>query len=968
MSSKASGKGKASASRRTVRSNVFTTEALSKSPSDAPHMSADAGHTNLSSSSCDDGPPLHFFGLAVTQTQTQQVASSAEATGEIGESTESRVCICSSPTLLHSPNRCLVMIAETFLPLVQVAKRRKLSHDPKVHSSPKAPIWLPDATSGAGPMSRSASKSKRRRSPSPASTDSFAMAEEWEDPAKVFLASNAQFEVPLSELGRRSTQKKVREGYDSMARTPLRHTSQEPTQVDRLRISGATNVQQPGVQTEDVLLPMSNVSTDAQPRNLSSISDIPDDASTPPVMSNPGLMDNLDTRTEDYQATQPVTSEDLDMGNTQVSDATDLCPRQPSPQAWSSTVSKPSTNTRNILSLVNPAKKWRLQRGEQLLQAALQTGSDGQTQPPAVISELSTAPSTGRLLFEQLAAQMRAGQQLPRHDLQEQDPPILPPLEEDSRETAVVPDSEPPEPANTASTLARPHSSIPPNNSLGGGRVDSPLSCLSPAPSVAPEDEDLRHDKEKDGQSDGEDEDDIPLFLTMDPKAREAPPSAKRSKPPKVQYCSHSRLLALLITISQSKAKQSRALEGTKRVVGTKASSTRGVHTRVTEIPSSVPEQDHRHPAVPPTPQRTGPSRKGKEREDTRKDAFIPSVRSGQVTPTPDDAATEPADDLLPGNEDHAAAPQGSKVLPKFGRLHSAFPRKAAYRSASRATNNTLPMVSGSRSTKRSKNHPIATRVFALWKQDAAYFSGIVCDRAGQPDRFRIQFDDGDEDVVDLRNLRWLEFQIGDRVTIIDSQEKATIVNVDKQQYSMVTVQLIDDPAVKMEVEVFGIKIQSRAVKSQWGNRMVNADEIVTVIPITKSETPSSLRNSSTSLGRKVLNKVGIVVTLSVGCDREKEKEAIMRIIKTNGGTVLDDWSDVFSLAGEYSTNKKRWVITSDNVCTDRKHDIQQVFLVSDAPNTKPRFLTALALGVPCLSVDWLRALSSGVSFAARFD
>jgi hypothetical protein len=165
-----------------------------------------------------------------------------------------------------------------------------------------------------------------------------------------------------------------------------------------------------------------------------------------------------------------------------------------------------------------------------------------------------------------------------------------------------------------------------------------------------------------------------------------------------------------------------------------------------------------------------------------------------------------------------------------------------------------------------------------------------------------------------------------------------------------------------MEVEVFGIKVQSRAIKSQWGSRMVNTDEIVTLVPRTKSETPSSLRNSSTGLSKKVLNKVGIVVTLSVGCDWEKEKETIMRIIKTNGGTVLDDWSDVFSLAGEYSTNKKRWVITSDNIGTDSKHDIQQVFLVSDAPNTKPRFLTALALGVPCLKVEWLKALSSGVS------
>jgi hypothetical protein len=82
----------------------------------------------------------------------------------------------------------------------------------------------------------------------------------------------------------------------------------------------------------------------------------------------------------------------------------------------------------------------------------------------------------------------------------------------------------------------------------------------------------------------------------------------------------------------------------------------------------------------------------------------------------------------------------------------------------------------------------------------------------------------------------------------------------------------------------------------------------------------------------------------------------------------IDDWSDIFSLAGEYSFNKKRWVITSDNIGTELKDDIHQVFLVSDAANAKPRFLTALALGIPCLSVEWLRDLSSNVSFTAGFD
>lgn len=94
-------------SHRVVGSNVSTAEARNKSPPEVPHMSLDPGPSNLSSSSYDTAPPLHFHGLAVTQTQTQ-VASSEEATGEGGAKPESRVCISlhfSPACLLSSPCR-----------------------------------------------------------------------------------------------------------------------------------------------------------------------------------------------------------------------------------------------------------------------------------------------------------------------------------------------------------------------------------------------------------------------------------------------------------------------------------------------------------------------------------------------------------------------------------------------------------------------------------------------------------------------------------------------------------------------------------------------------------------------------------------------------------------------------------------------------------------------------------------------
>ena len=59
---------------------------------DAPHRSEDPGPSDLSSSSYNTASPLHFHGLAETQTQTQ-VASSSEAIGQGSAMPESRVSI-----------------------------------------------------------------------------------------------------------------------------------------------------------------------------------------------------------------------------------------------------------------------------------------------------------------------------------------------------------------------------------------------------------------------------------------------------------------------------------------------------------------------------------------------------------------------------------------------------------------------------------------------------------------------------------------------------------------------------------------------------------------------------------------------------------------------------------------------------------------------------------------------------------
>jgi hypothetical protein len=424
-----------------------------------------------------------------------------------------------------------------------------VAHDPNINASSGTPS---KALTKTRPTSRSTSTSKRRRSPSLASVDSFAAAEEWEDPAKNFLAKNRQFEVPLSELGRGTKQER---NLSTMRTLPGAAPPQaplvdppsplSPRRVPASRSRARITVQQTEDQSDDALSQLSDVSLGQSGRNRSPksyISDVPDGSSTPPVMSNPELLDHLDTRAEDYPATQPLAEEDPDTNTTQVFDASDSHAGPSSPRAWSSTTTRPSSNTRNILDMVNPGKKWRHQRGRQLqLQAASHNVSDEKTQPSANFSASSHITSAGRRLFEELAAQLRAGpESTPKDGLDGENHSYLPVVDEGSHETVVVPDSEPPGSANMSSTPARPDSSSPPKLSQPNRRVD--LSLSRPARVASPA-EVSKHDKRKDliADEDADEEEDIPLCLTVGrPATKAAPPSINADEPTKVLYSSSS--------------------------------------------------------------------------------------------------------------------------------------------------------------------------------------------------------------------------------------------------------------------------------------------------------------------------------------------------------------------------------------------------------------------------------------------
>jgi hypothetical protein len=134
-----------------------------------------------------------------------------------------------------------------------------------------------------------------------------------------------------------------------------------------------------------------------------------------------------------------------------------------------------------------------------------------------------------------------------------------------------------------------------------------------------------------------------------------------------------------------------------------------------------------------------------------------------------------------------------------------------------------------------------------------------------------------------------------------------------------------------------------------------------------KSPSPSKLSvMSSTSIKGirgKAFSKTGLVVTLSVGNENwERDKDRLMNAIKNNGGTVIDDWANIFKMDGKHSNANKRWVVHKEEVQWVGREDMERVFLLADDANLKPKYLIALAFGIPCLSVSWLYDSVSEVS------
>jgi hypothetical protein len=266
---------------------------------------------------------------------------------------------------------------------------------------------------------------------------------------------------------------------------------------------------------------------------------------------------------------------------------------------------------------------------------------------------------------------------------------------------------------------------------------------------------------------------------------------------------------------------------------------------------------------------------------------------------------------------------------------------------------------SGVSSTRGLTAEP-ATRVFALWKQDGHYYSGVVHSR-GLKNKHMVKFDDGTEDEVELKNMRCRELLVGDRVITAQDNIKRVVSDVSHaDSHGWFELEFDNGEAVSiLQVGFRDIRIANRTIRSQWKERMVVPENVVTVVkpkpPIDTTPSKQSVISTTSGKAQLELIKTGFVVTINPKNEEPVQtKDEAMRAIKQHGGLVIEDWSSVFTMEGKHSQSNKRWVATPQDFRWKLEINLDRVFLLSDDAHQKPKFLLALALGIPCLSFEWL--------------
>jgi hypothetical protein len=251
------------------------------------------------------------------------------------------------------------------------------------------------------------------------------------------------------------------------------------------------------------------------------------------------------------------------------------------------------------------------------------------------------------------------------------------------------------------------------------------------------------------------------------------------------------------------------------------------------------------------------------------------------------------------------------------------------------------------------------TLVFAYWR--GFYYPGRVTGANGQ--KYAILFDDNDSSTLDISKLRMQQLRIGDRVRLAKSANKkapSTVKSVDEATSDI----LIVDGKNESWVTISELVIKAAWIDATWDDRCLSPGDIVISTEWDPAERRPSLKGSSNiARGQKpTLQQTAFIISLSSGDNATKIKQKEKLIAEMHAGSVniFQDWSELYTLDGSFLSGGKHWRGELGDV-RYRGENIQRVALLGETETAKPRYLFALACGIPCLRIEFWKDAQENV-------
>lgn len=312
-------------------------------------------------------------------------------------------------------------------------------------------------------------------------------------------------------------------------------------------------------------------------------------------------------------------------------------------------------------------------------------------------------------------------------------------------------------------------------------------------------------------------------------------------------------------------------------------------------------------------------------------------------------------------------------------------------------------------SRRNSRVSPTApfTRILGLWRLDGNFYPGTIIGIVSGLRPLKVIFDDESKGNLGWDEARRCELKQGDFViyreeietetqiesladelrvfraeSSLDGTDKAgELAPEDDVVVTKSEVELDDQDQVekKVKIKVAEICILAKRSSQLDDRKLTEAekDAIQGVTPLNQTAlnvltfAPATPAATFTINKRKgIFNKIGFLLTIApplkksgkTGADvaNLQLKETCLRLIENNGGTIID-LPNLFKVDMADASRQLSLDFPSLPSST-----LDTILLVADRPSTTSKFLISLALGIPCVSTEFLNFSAENVSCSSE--